>query len=327
MSSDFILKRTRSNPTEYRKSFLLTVVTIVIVLVCLYHLFKDGTALQKANIQGFPPSGSKNNEVDKNTKYLVFGESTKLTGPGGLTHQRSNLKVYLLYARKMGLVPVLPKWRLAGVHVKSKKDFLSNLSEYNDLSSIRIGGEPFRVLYSEDEIPPEAREQKRVIRIPRLQCTLIRKCKPFIGVLDNPLSFEMKQAKHIVALGEQIAKKLGTFTCVHSRRGDRLTLNPSLEQSTTAKNIADTLDRIPNCPKTVYIMTNDNSPNYTQSLRNIPGHTVKLASDFPELKEIEDNYTLFAVEKVIMDRAKTRVSTFNTSPYYASFLDHNFGRQ
>ena len=102
--------------------------------------------------------------------------------------------------------------------------------------------------------------------------------------------------------------------CVHVRRGDMLNVKPKLKKDTTIENITNKLRKYESQVDSIYIMTNEKNSNYLSDLKKINPQKIKLYSHFSELDKIqkEDNYYLFCIEKIIMDKANFKISTFKT---------------
>ena len=78
--------------------------------------------------------------------------------------------------------------------------------------------------------------------------------------------------------------------------------------------------------KKVYIMTNEKNLNIFNEIKDV--YDTYFFTDLEELKNIDDNYFLYFVEKVIMENAQIRISTFKTNKdYYNDYLSEHKGFQ
>ena len=273
--------------------------------------------------------------------YALLPNSTQVRS-FGITHHRSNLEVFLRYCKFNNYTPVLPVWNLAAGHNR-RRHISSNFTDYFDFSTLQIGGEPFRVLLTEDEIPEGARERGQVLSLPSSH-NLLRLQEPFNQLprvaSGLPVTFDYSSTLISVAnqvIDEMVGRAGNPFASVHARRGDKLRFVPSLDNSTSALNIDAVLSEVADCPRDVYVMTNDWSEHYMDSFNELNNNSGKkerhyhLYRDFELLKRENerDNYALFLIEKIMMDRAAVRISTFKTkNPQYShGYLDMNWGHQ
>lgn len=118
------------------------------------------------------------------------------------------------------------------------------------------------------------------------------------------------------ALAQQVADTLGDYAAMHVRRDDMLALTeqyPHLDEDTRPEAILRTL--APHLPpgSRLYVMTNERQPGFFEPLRRV--YDLRQCADFPALRALvegagTDNFLLFEVEKLLFERAATRIHTF-----------------
>lgn len=265
-------------------------------------------------------------EENMPNKYLKYRITTT---KAGLKHQSFNLKTLISEAFLTNRIPVISPVSLYGKH-NFNKPLESNLSQYFDLENIFLNGQRQQVAYSEsieldafnikpeDPIPTDEPFVEKVF--PQDEgCSWKFVSSPF----DIYYSVVLKYQNEIYQKADQLTEILGNdYACVHVRRGDVLKLFSKkwpLFLDTRPKNILKVLSKNAS-PKNVYIMSNE-KPGFFK-FPSTP-YRIFLANDFPEIDAIRhiDNYRLFCIESVIMEKAKLRISTFkDNNPLYHDSL-------
>lgn len=251
----------------------------------------------------------------------------------GLSHQTSNLTALLQLALHLNARLVVPHFGLSGFHDKGRTR-KSQLREYYDFQASRAvrvadgSSVPLDVAFGAGDAPKLL-----------LDCGgcppggLVRKLPQVEPVVRQAeWRIELSWAKELRALGEAIAPLFGkAYACVHVRRTDRIT-SARYDSDTSPPNILATLDRL-ELPSgcAVYIMTDESQRSFFDGLKSAPNYRCFLKHDIELLHQLGqvDNYKLFAVEKVLMEKARWRVSTFKTESTlsYAAYLHDAAGVQ
>lgn len=235
-------------------------------------------------------------------KYLYVTCNWKV----GLVHTRSNLQQLLFYCFDKNLTLILPIFTLAPQHNRGR-EIKTNLAEYFDFTKLRIKGQPVEVKYNKEGLDPK--EIRQINLRPENCHGLCVEKLAFVGKRKYPIS--LPYIKEIRDIAIKIAMKLNNYTCVHVRRGDRINCTGRF---TNCKNI---LAKIKLCQLTnVYIMTDERNKLFFKPLKDQDEYKIYLCTDFDELKDIDNNYYLFCIERSIMDMATKRVSTFKNPPQY-----------
>ncbi len=126
-------------------------------------------------------------------------------------------------------------------------------------------------------------------------------------------------------IAEKIISSFDKPSCIIKvRRTDYLKLKPILKQETKPDNIKRIINNIEINNNlrfaTVYIMTDEKDETFFKILKDY--YNIKQYFDFEELKNIEDNYELYAIETYIRDLVDYRISMFKTKE--KAKLDGNF---
>jgi hypothetical protein len=133
---------------------------------------------------------------------------------------------------------------------------------------------------------------------------------------DFDFDVELCPSRLVLDHADRVSRLLGEYHSMHVRRGDKLTDKercPNLEQDTRPERIYETVSRVLPKGSRVYVLTDENAPNYFDVLKK--DYQVVQYFDFQELKELvegehPDNFLLYEVEQLIFARAKTRIHTF-----------------
>jgi hypothetical protein len=115
---------------------------------------------------------------------------------------------------------------------------------------------------------------------------------------------------------EKVRGRLGGYAAMHVRRDDMLEMKdlyPNLDRDTRPERILETLSQYLPQGARVYIMTNERDQRFFEPLR--ASFEVFQYFDFPELRELidsdqPDNFLLFEIEKLLFERASTKIHTF-----------------
>lgn len=238
----------------------------------------------------------------------------------GLSHQIHNLHQLLNYSYNNNLILILPSFRLIGKHNKGV-EIKNNLTKYYDYDKLTINNKPYGIRYDKRDIDLSL---IKIINIKQPEGELVNKDRQIGNPKKNKIV--LPYIKEICEIAEKISLPLDSYTCIHVRRGDRLSLN-KLYKDTSIPNI---LNKIKLCNLTnVYIMTDERNKNFINQLKSQKDYKIFFYDDFVDLKNIKDNYYLYCIEKVIMDGATKRVSTFDTKnkSRYEYFLSNQPGWQ
>ena len=255
----------------------------------------------------------KENFYFSEKKYLKFVSNINV----GLSHHTSNLQSMMREAYSRNLILILPKFKLSGQHNRGKQ-LQSDLSKYYDYDNFTVNGTKIKILKDDSNID---KSQKIIIKD---NLGNLSKSKKLIYDRNKTYKLNLPKSKDIVEIGNRISKKIGKYACVHVRRGDMLNLKKNLNIETKSKNILDKLSNF-NIKK-VYIMTDEKNLNVFNEVKDV--YDTYFFTNFEELKSIDDNYFLYFVEKVIMENAEIRISTFKTNKdYYNDYLSEHKGFQ
>lgn len=229
--------------------------------------------------------------------YFVMDNTYKMCA--GITHQKNNLKNFIILAKTLGYIPILPKWCLESKH-NFGKEKMSNLTEYFDISGNNI-------LTS---LPNNI--DKKLIHYYLPRHILLSRDNFFLSKKKIKQDFSIKYKDIYYDIAKKVLSKLEKpIACVHVRRGDRLKFHKNLNSKTRSNNIIKKLKSLNKSIKTVYIMTNEKTPDFFKDIKK--HYNLALYSDFKELRklEAEDNYKLYITEKCIMELCDIKISTFN----------------
>jgi len=137
------------------------------------------------------------------------------------------------------------------------------------------------------------------------------------GVHDGLLSYPVlwTPAAGVADRAERVIRQLGAYHAMHVRRGDRLRhkASPNLAEETEPRRIQEVLDSNLPAGAIIYIATDESDRGFFDALRS--RQRIFQFFDFPELRELvdspaPDNFLLYAIEKIIFDRAISRIYTF-----------------
>ena len=270
-----------------------------------------------------------NTEFFNNTKYLMF---TGTLGSYGISHHKSNLSRFILKARELNKILIIPNFSLHAKH-NNGHEINSNLSKYIDYNNLIYNGEKIKVIFKDYDINKIDRNDITIYNLNKLQEEirgdkgLIRYHKDYIHLLDShdiDKNIKYNNPIEIKNIGLNISKKLGYYTCIHIRRRDRN--DKTIDTYTKSDNIIKKLKES-NSPKNVYIMTDEPNLEIFDKVKLF--YNVFYYLDFKELKSIKnDNYYLFQVENEIMDKANIKISTFKTNnSKYNNYLVNKIGYQ
>ncbi len=263
-------------------------------------------------------------------KYLQYKITTK---KAGLKHQSYNLKTLIAEADALGRIPVISPIYLSGKHNNSN-ELYTNLENYYDLRNIRLKGKKQPICFPQ-EIDIEPKYYKFNEVIPSGDEYVVKEfplsegcswkyaktdCEVYYDV-DLPYTRQIKEnAKNVI---DKLEKP---YCCVHVRRGDVVRSLVykywPLIWDTKPSSIIEKLDENKS-PKTVYVMTNEKKKSFFNFKKS--HYKVFLSTDFPFLEIIsqQDNYLLFCIENIIMERAHLRISTFkDDNPLYHDSLSN-----
>tara|TARA_Y100000816_G_scaffold291922_1_gene284984 strand:- start:2982 stop:3731 length:750 start_codon:yes stop_codon:yes gene_type:complete len=226
--------------------------------------------------------------------------------PRGLLHCKDNYESLIKYCYKNKLNLIKPIFRLEGKH-NNKKFIACDLSKYFDLENITVNDEIFVLHDDDDNIDYTIKFKKG-----RNTCGYFPNDKKFCNLKN--IKVNIPYSKNIISIGLNICKCLGdNYTCLHVRRGDK-TNNKVVDIATKKKNIENVLNKY--STNTIYVMTN--RVNELLELNKNELYKIYFNIDFEELKNIgsDDNYYLFCIEKIIMDNAMVKISTFKIPGNY-----------
>lgn len=238
-------------------------------------------------------------------KYINFIVKSN----AGISHQKSNLNYLFKEAYGLNKILIIPKFHLTSTHNNNKK-LESNLSKYYDYEKLKVNDEKFPVILDNSEID---KSLVQTIDLSNSKYGLVR-LNPKLQHIKKEIKIELPYHPKILKEAQIIQSMLGKYLCLHIRRGDMLNMKPNLKKDTSIENIKEKLRKYEEQVKNIYIMTNEQNTNYLSQLKKINPQKIKLYSDYPVLDKIqkEDNYYLFCIEKIIMEKANLKISTFKT---------------
>lgn len=230
--------------------------------------------------------------------YFVIDPKYKVCA--GISHQISNLNNFILLAKTLAYIPIIPKLCLHAQH-NMGEEIISNLTEYIDISGNNIL----------KELPKNIDPNDIYYYLPKT--SLIRKDKLFLSQKIVKPDFKIKYKEKYYDLAKKILSKLEhPVACIHVRRGDRLKNYKNLNSKTRSDNIIKKLKSLNKEIKSVYIMTNETNTSIFKDISKY--YKLAIYSDFDELVKLkkEDNYKLYITEQCIMELSDIKISTFNT---------------
>ncbi len=249
----------------------------------------------------------------------------------GILHQRNNLFALLMEAKLLNRTAVIPALLLNGKHNNGKK-VETSWSRYIDINQLKS----FHSFVLESDLDKMDSLQSKVIdenvkpsEIENEEAPLIiRKHQQYpnyylliniIGKQDwyRELLSLFRPSKHVLEYANIAINKMGTYNCMHVRRGDKLTWKqcPGLDKATQPKKLKSYLDKNTNKNDNIYIMSNETKEGYFDLLKeHYKVFTYKDFEEYPKLGE-DDNYFLFMVESEIMNQAKIKIKTFKEEGY------------
>lgn len=125
----------------------------------------------------------------------------------------------------------------------------------------------------------------------------------------------LRPSSTVLCHAADVRGRLGDYYAMHVRRGDKLreARYPNLARDTTPENIHATLKRVAPPGARIYILTDERTPGYFDSLKQ--DYEVFRYCNFPALRALvesddPDNYLLYEVEQLLFDGALTRIHTF-----------------
>jgi hypothetical protein len=226
--------------------------------------------------------------------------------PRGLLHCKDNYESLIRYSYYNNLNLIKPLFKLHGKH-NNNKFIICDLSKYFDLDNITVNDEKFLLYNDNDNIDYNIKFKKGVNTCGYFPCD-----KRFSNLKN--INVNIPYSKNIISIGENVCKYLGyNYTCLHVRRGDKVQ-NKTINNATKKENIEKVLNKY--STNIIYIMTN--RVNELLELKKNDLYKIYFNIDFEELKNIEsdDNYYLFCIEKIIMDNATIKISTFKVPGNY-----------
>jgi hypothetical protein len=255
----------------------------------------------------------------------------------GLLHQRNNLFALLMEAKYLNRTAVISPLLLNGKH-NHGKDLHTSWEKYIDIKKLQ-SFHPFvfqEELGDLEKIPHQIFDEhcKPLELCNNQSPLLIRQHKQYpnyyilIKIIDrkdwySTLLNLFQPSETIVNLANIAIKKMGTYHCIHVRRGDKLNWKqcPGLDKATQPKNLMRFLVKHISKGEKLYIMSNESQNGFFNILNR--NYEVYTYNDFPEYVgfEKEDNYFLFMIENEIMRQAKTKIKTFKEEGYL-SLLDY-----
>lgn len=265
----------------------------------------------------------KSVETFKNKKYLYVKNYDKKYG---LSHQKSNFNVLLKYSYLNDFILLSPNFLLDSIHNNNKLK-ITNFSEYFNLDDVKINNKKLEIISNYKKIENILKKDKDNVEIINgKNLPMLFKNNSRFKNLKN-VNIKMDYNKNLFDIANFIIKKLGKYTCVHVRRGDRMGNDKYHNKATSSDNIILKLKEIKS-PKNVYIMTDEKKDNHFFKINYY--YNLYLHSDFQILKNIKkkDNYKLFCIENIIMNKASIKISTFKVkSKKYDSYLYEKSGWQ
>lgn len=189
-----------------------------------------------------------------------------------------------------------------------------NIVGFDDLSMLCIERDHVISDIENEEFDLIVRHNKNGLKIDSIH-TGIR------GIPNYSVFF--KTSNRVFDIYKQVSNKIENISAIHVRRGDMLNMlnvYPNLNQETHPDNIRTIISEVIPTGSKIYILTNETDKAYFNSLKI--DYEVFQYFDFPELLELveceqPDNFLLFEVEKLIFEKAKTKIYTF-THPEGAS---------
>ena len=252
----------------------------------------------------------------------------------GVNHMKSALSLLIKGSLALKRTPVAFAPRLLASH-NFGKEVEASWDKYIDLSKIAITRNGAGVIHhvkvlQKDEIGDvsavsilEVKSKHLVTAAENVEYGLIIKNNPSGLGFDNvyhhddfDFDVEFFPSSAVVAHAHKVCERLGEYSSMHVRRGDKLTDKrqyPNLEEDTRPERIYDTVSRVLPKGSRLYILTDEKTPNYFEVLKK--EYQVVQYFDFPELKtfvqgDSPDNFLLYEIEQVIFAGAKTKIHTF-----------------
>ena len=267
-------------------------------------------------------------------KYIIL--NTNFTYVHGLNDMKNRFSDFLKLSLVLKLIPILPRLKLTKFHLHKGSNSLDNApitpittvsTELSRKNNDDILLENYIIIpnFVLRKIPPNTLPHHIFVWNPTRKFLpndiLIRQYANEMYKINLHIDYNYNFRK----IAKNIVKRFSRpICCIHVRRGDYIPLRQSLLHTTTPMHINNVLDKSggPDHIKTLYIMSNENDPNFFDPLKTL--YNLKLYSDIPLLKEmkIRDNYALYAVECFILDFANIRISTFNTINSPKQYLPH-----
>lgn len=257
--------------------------------------------------------------------------------PAGLTHHTANLQAALRLARAMGRVLILPRWHLDGLH-NHGRGIMSDLSMYYNLSVLK----PWAQMTN--EVLPAVRNVQElslafiVRQMPiyqRYQAT----SKLYPWSRSWPPLLKDHHSAPLIRLASDILANITSrsdLVAVHIRRGDKLSITAA---ATTPQSVHDAVLRAATISgvilRHVWLATNDEDPLYLDALLSpdlwkssrFKAFSMRSFKSLSMLS-LDDNFAAFCVERVIIAKARVRVSTFKVdSAFYTTSLSNISGWQ
>lgn len=283
--------------------FMLIIILIIII-------FYNKSYINKENFNLITDKQTNNDK-----KYVKYTNSVS----AGLSHLRSNLNTILKEAYFNNKILIIPDFNLSALHNNNKK-ITSNLSKYYDYSRLKINNKKYKVILDSSDI------DNSLVEIIKLTNQLSNHDKRIFHS-KKKLEIDLPFNKNIINTAQTVIDKLNKYICIHIRRGDMLRFKKNLNNDTSSKNIINILNKY-KWKDNIYIMTNEKNLSIFDELKSKYPNQVYFYQDFNNLRKINDNYYLFCIEKVIMNNANVKISTFKTNnSFYDDYLSNQSGFQ
>jgi hypothetical protein len=274
-------------------------------------------------LNNFSINSNNNIESFKSKKYLYL---ENYNHKYGLSHQKGNYYTLIKYCYFNDYILLSPNFLLESRHNNNKLK-ITNFSEYFDIENVKVNSKKLEIIGNYKKIENILKRNKINVKIiAGKKLSMFFRNSPIFSNLKN-VNIEMDYNKELVKIANNIIKKLGKYTCVHVRRGDRMGNNKYHNKATTSDNIISKLKEIKSV-KNVYIMTDEINKKHFLKISN--HYKLYLYDDFKILKNIKkyDNYKLFCIENIIMNNANKKISTFKVrGKKYNNYLYEKSGWQ
>jgi len=294
---------------KYNYSKLVFIIVLSIILLGVIFFYYK-LSIKKENFDS-----TLHKQKNNGKKYVKYINNTS----AGLSHLKSNLTCILKEAYFNNKILIIPNFNLSPIHNNNNK-IVSNLSKYYDYSRLKINNKKYKVILDSSDIDNNLVE---VIKLTNQLSSHDKRIFHSKKKLDIDLPFN----KNIINIAQTVSDKLNKYICIHVRRGDMLSFKKNLNNDTSSKNIINILKKY-KWKGNIYIMTNEKNLSIFNELKSKYPNKVYFYKDFKNLRNINDNYYLFSIEKVIMNNANVKISTFKTkNNLYDDYLSNQSGYQ